>query len=229
MNGEAVDQIWLIQAAEDLRMLGRLHAQEIGSAMLGQLCGAGFPQGLVLLSDDEPKASAARQRMDTLLQAMTAVPEGERQSLDDDLAADYAATYLTHSHRASPHESVWLDEDQLLLQGPTFAVRAFYRQYGLRVANWRSMPDDHLCNELEFVALMLEQQHPEAALGFLQQHLLQWLPLFAQRVADRADTTFYAELATLTRLACAYCADRLQRAGVLPAAVAAPAPACGAA
>ena len=218
---------WQLQAAEDLRMLERLHAREIGSAVLGQLWQAGFPQGLILLPAGQSEAGAVRQRMGALLQAMTAVPETGRPALDDDLAADYAAIYLTHSHRASPHESVWLDDDQLLLQGPTFAVRAFYRHHGLRVANWRAMPDDHLCNELEFVALMLEQQRPEAALGFLRQHLLQWLPLFTQRVAERADTAFYAELATLTQLACAHCADLLQQAGVDAATVPASPVTCG--
>lgn len=74
--------------------------------------------------------------------ALSALAEQRRARQDDmalpassvdELAADYAAIYLTHALRASPHESVWRDDDHLMLQGPTFAVRAFYRRHGVQV------------------------------------------------------------------------------------------------
>ena len=46
--------------------------------------------------------------------------DGER----DELAADFAAIYLTHGLSASPYESVWLDEEGLAMQGPMFQTLA---------------------------------------------------------------------------------------------------------
>jgi TorA maturation chaperone TorD len=119
----------------------------------------------------------------------------------DDLAADYAGIYLTHAMRAAPYESVWRDEDQLMMQAPTFAVREFYTRHGVVVQNWRHQPDDHLSHELRFVALLLERGERREAARFLRTHLLVWLPMFTEKVAQRAETRFYADLATLT-LAC---------------------------
>ena len=58
----------------------------------------------------------------------------DRAALQDDLDADFAGIYLTHALRASPCESVWLDEENLMMQGPSFAVRDCYRRHGLSVA-----------------------------------------------------------------------------------------------
>lgn len=228
-NPAVFSPAWLQSASEDLRMLGWLQAQERNVAVLRQLYEGGFPYGLSLIpANDEPESTEQSRRMADILQAMCVLSAEEVAALDNDLAADFAAIYLTHARRCSPHESVWLDEDQLMLQGPTFAVREYYRHMGLKVANWRERADDHLCNELEFVAMMLEQHKPEAALGFLQQHVMQWLPLFAQRVAERADTSFYAALALLTLQSCQNCTKVLQDADIVPLTVAAPDPACSA-
>lgn len=200
------------RSAEDLRLLAWLHASEHPADTLCQLHQGGFPNGL-----DLPPSPAA-ERLHALLAALAALPPAERLQQQEELAADYAAIYLNHTLRASPHQSVWLDEDNLMLQAPTFAVRAYYRRYGIR-ADWRKMADDHLSNELTFVALMLEQHHPEAALGFLRQHLLAWLPAFAERVSQRAATAFYAALAELTLHLCQTLADRLTAEGIPPVTV----------
>ena len=207
---------WRKRSAEDLRLFAWLHASEHTAETLCQLVQGGFPAGLEL--DPHPEG----ERMQALLEALVALPAAERSAQEDELAADYAAIYLNHTVRASPHESVWLDEDNLMLQAPTFAVRAFYRRFGIR-ADWRKMADDHLSNELTFVAMMLEQNHPEAALGFLRQHLLAWLPQFAERVATHAATAFYAALAALTLHLCQSLAARLEAEGI-PAVTVEPPP-----
>lgn len=181
-------------AAQDLRTLAWLHASERDIATWLALHGGGFPQGLALLREDDPAVVA----MDAALAALARTPASDRAALDDALAADYTGIYLTHALRASPYESVWLDEDNLMLQGPTFDVRAIYRQHGMGAADWRQMPEDHLSHELSFCAHMLEQGQPQVARSFANDHLLRWLPQFAERVHRRADTTLYAALAMLT-------------------------------
>lgn len=184
----------LTRAAEDLRTLAWLHAQERDVATWLALHAGGFPTGMALLAADD----AAVVALDEALLALARAPANERAELDDALAADYAGIYLTHALRASPCESVWLDQDNLMLQEPTFAVREVYRRWGLAVADWRDMPDDHLTHELNFVAHLLAQGHTQGAAEFLREHLLRWLPQFAERVHRRADTALYAALAMLT-------------------------------
>ncbi|MCL1861347.1 MAG: molecular chaperone TorD family protein [Proteobacteria bacterium] len=197
-------------AAEDLRALAWLHASERSPRVLAELHANGFPASLMLVPQNNPWMHC----MDRALGALAGIPcDDESAELpvpsEDDLAADFAAIYLTHALRASPHESVWRDEDHLMLQEPTFAVRAFYRRHGLQAVDWRQRADDHLVTELEFVALLLERGELKEAACFLKSHLLTWLPSFASRVAQRAATPFYAALAGLTLAACEHCLARL--------------------
>ena len=100
---------------------------------------------------------------------------------------------------------MWLDDEELVCQQPMFEVREWYARHGLAVPNWRVMADDHLVNQLLFVAFLLEkattennQQLLEEAARFLDEHLLRWLLPFAQRVAQRCATPFYANLSLET-------------------------------
>lgn len=218
---------WLALAAEDLRALAWLHAEERSPDVLAALFGNGFPETLTLATPDTPAAQAMYAALRALAgddcdgtPAEGALPA----SSADDLAADYAAIYLTHGLRAAPFESVWRDEDHLMLQGPTFAVRDFYKKHGLQVSNWRERADDHLTHELNFVAHLLRGGEEREAARFLAQHLMQWLPDFAKRVAQRAATPVYAALALLTESCCTACQLRLPHVAVIPQVVAAQAP-----
>ncbi len=84
--------------------------------------------------------------------------DGEESEANlDDLAADFAAIYLTHGYRVSPNESVWRDEEGLERQGPMFSVRAWYKHHNLQTPDWRIRADDHLVNELQFLAMLSQR------------------------------------------------------------------------
>jgi TorA maturation chaperone TorD len=214
-------------AAEDLRALAWLHEVERSPAVLVELYRSGFPQTLSLLAPEHRAVTQMAAALATL--ADTAKDDDARCT--DDLAADYAGIYLTHSMRAAPYESVWRDDDQLMMQAPTFAVRDFYTRHGMVVQNWRHQPDDHLSHELRFVALLLERGERREASRFLRTHLLAWLPLFTEKVALRAETRFYADLATLTLACVQSCAASLPSVAVIPVVFAASSsssePGCG--
>jgi TorA maturation chaperone TorD len=99
------------------------------------------------------------------------------------------------------------------------------------VQNWRHQPDDHLSHELRFVALLLERGERREASRFLRTHLLVWLPLFTEKVALRAETRFYADLANLTLACVQSCVASLPSVAVIPAVFAASSsssePGCG--
>jgi len=125
---------WQRLAAEDLNALAWLHQKEHAPEVLVALHANGFPATLSLVAAEHPACLA----LDATLQALAGKGDGSvPKSTPDDLAADYAAIYLTHGLRASPYESVWLDEDHLIMQGPTFAVREFYKRHGMQVPDWR--------------------------------------------------------------------------------------------
>ena len=184
--------------AEDAATLALLHDTELAPQVLAGLKEAGFPDNLGLL----PAGAASLGSFEMMRMALASLTDSPDAALLDELAADFAAIYLTGAFGASPSESYWLSDDHLVCQDAMFDLRALYAEYGLAVPDWRKRPDDHLVFQLEFLARRLEAAATAddwRALGrFLDYHLLRWLPDFARRVADRCDTMFYAALALLT-------------------------------
>ncbi len=155
----------------------------------------------------ELRSSTGQEALRALAAALAGLPATLDQSVLDQLAADYADIYLTHGYGASPHESVWLDEDHLMRQEPMFQVRAWYARHGLTAGDWRNRPDDHLALQLQFLAHLFAPERGDTlaeAARFMDEHLLRWLPRFARRVAERCRTLFFAALALLTD---AYCEE----------------------
>lgn len=196
-------EVFRAAVAVDLTTLAILHNAELDEATLARLRLCAFPQGLGLRLTSQAGAEA----LAAMDMAMAALSSPLSANALDELAADYAAIYLTYTYRASPCESVWLDQEGLGMQAPMFQVREFYRRFDLAAANWRMRADDHLVIELHFLACLMQDDHPQAlpeAARFLDEHLLRWLPLFARRVSARCATAFYAGAARLTA---AYCEE----------------------
>lgn len=198
----ALDQ-FCAEVADDLVVLAYLHSRELTAATLARLKHAEFPKGLSLILDSQ----AGRAALELLDRAMAELTPPFDDATLDSLAVDFANIYLLYAYRASPYESVWLDDEQLERQQPMFEVSAAYRRHGLMAASRRTMPDDHLSLQLEFIAHLLRRTAenadlPREAADFMDYHLLRWLDRFAKRVVARSQTPFYAGLAALTS---AYC------------------------
>jgi TorA maturation chaperone TorD len=184
--------------AEDLLALALLHDRELDRKLILTLWEHCYEHWLGLRMTGE----RGNEALALFRKGLSDLPTDLHQETLDRLAADYADIYLTYGLRASPCESVWLDEDNLTMQQPTFRVRDCYRRHGIAVADWRIRSDDHLVYELRFLAHLLNGE-PERvdlaeAAAFLDEHLLRWIDQFAERVAQRCDTRFYAGLALLT-------------------------------
>lgn len=190
-------------AAEDLQILALLHDRELDRELIHSLWRDCYEDFLGLRLRGERAASA----LGLFREGLTAIPTELSQETLDWLAADYADIYLTYGLRASPCESVWLDDDNLMLQEPTFRVRAWYRRHGLAVTDWRTRSDDHLVYELRFLAHLLDGEGGAVGIDevglaevarFMDEHPLRWIDQFAERVAKRCGTRLYAGLALLT-------------------------------
>src|SRR5262249_47171798 len=107
-------------------------------------------------------------------------------------------------------------------------LTAFYRAFGLEVAEDADERHDHICLELEFMCVLaakeayaLEHQLDSEALSvcrdaqkrFLREHLGRWTPAFARRLARMAADSPLGSLADFTP---AYIENECARFGVPP-------------
>ena len=188
--------------ADDLETFALLHDRELTAAVIAELRQIGFPDNLGF----RPPGERARQAFELMEHAVRSLPvaggEAVADRLLDEFAADYAAIYLNGSLGASPYESVWVSDDHLACQDAMFQLRDLYAAHGLQSADWRRRFDDHLVLQLQFLARAVRQARSRDEwrhlARVLDDHLLRWLDDFAQRVAARCDTPFYAGLVLLT-------------------------------
>lgn len=181
--------------AHDLLALALLHNEELSSDMISKLDAVEFPLCLQL----ELISDKGREATQLFQEGVNLIAQNTDSAMLDELAADYSGIYLTHALRASPYESVWIDEEGLAMQEPMFQIREAYRRHGLSARDWRKRSDDHLVLQMQFVAHLFEKHDDlgEAA-NFLDEHLLRWLPDFATIIASRSATPFYAGLSIYT-------------------------------
>lgn len=199
MKGVAQDLEFYFKAiADDLLQLGALHDRELDSETFARLGKTEFPGNLALVLTSEPALEASEM----IRRALAHNPGSSMKTILDEMASDYADIYLVNALQSSPCESVWTDEDRLMMQQAMFDLRCWYEKHGLAASDWRSRPDDHLVCQLEFLAHLFRKAEgvdelKEAAM-FLDAHLLCWLGGFSVRVANRCRTPFYAGIAMLT-------------------------------
>jgi len=114
---------------EDLLLLALLHDRELDRETLLDLWRDGFEDFLGL----RLQTPAALQALRLFRQGLSDIPTELDKGTLDILASEYADIYLNHTLNASPCESVWLDEDGLIMQEPMFQIRDWYRRFGLVV------------------------------------------------------------------------------------------------
>ena len=106
-----------------------------------------------------------------------------------------------------PWESVYTSPKRLMMQEAYDEVRDYYNKAGLTVNNQGIMAD-HIGAELNFLAVVLQKAHSDTkkeqyyrdlTRGFLDEHVIKWIPQFARDMEDAADLLFYKTLARVTR------------------------------
>ncbi len=195
--------------AEDLSLLAMLHDTEPGEQLLSLLRKDGFSQVLGFRLNSEQGLHS----LHAFDQALSSLPEKIDSETMDELAADYASIYLNYGIKASPEESVWIDEENLACQNSMFQVRNCYEHHGLGVEDWRKRPDDHLVLQLQFMQYLFETGPGLDAVTevaqFMDEHLMRWLMPFAQRVSSRCETAYFAVVALVTAHYCEELRDLL--------------------
>jgi len=207
--------------SEDAATLALLHDRELTPSVMTGIKAIGFPDNLGMVLREE----RGRQVFEVMRETVVSFPEVPDTAYMDNLAADFAAIYLTGALDVSPFESFWVSDEHLVCQEAMFDMRELYAADGLAVPDWRKRPDDHLVFQLQFLAKRLERHATGTAAGnagavndqwralaaILDQHLLRWLPDFAARVSKRCGTEFYASLFLLTDAWCEQLRDLIAR------------------
>lgn len=201
---EEVDLVELMNTrARSYGMLARLFREEIDPATLRELQQMRFPQATGNTTVDE----GYHQLYDYL-----------KRAWDDsvtELAIDYVSTFIGHGvngySAAYPYESVYTSERRLLMQEARAEVLATLRENELKRGAWNEA-EDHIALELEFMQRMAlrcaealaDNAEDEAtayvrtSYEFLQNHLLNWVPMLVTDMRMHARTLFYQGLGQLT-------------------------------
>ncbi len=163
------------------------------------------------LGGDLPEIATAL----THLQRWTA--EARNGSLHDLFAAaeqDYTRLFIGPGRLpAAPWESVYTNKDRAVFQMETVSVKNWYARFDLQLATAFNEPADHVGLEFAFMADLASRTIAaseirdgetvkrliDAQRGFLSQHMLRWVPRWADDVVRFASTDLYRGLAWLAR------------------------------
>lgn len=140
--------------------------------------------------------------------------EGEKIPIDQ-LKLDYSRLFVgPYKLLAPPYGSVYLEGEGTLMGNSTLDVRNRYREAGLDTSENHKEAPDHISAELEFMYYLIfkevesigksdledAEDYLERQKRFLEDHLGAWVSEFADRVEENAETEFYKNLATATKL-----------------------------
>ncbi|EOX3120645.1 molecular chaperone TorD [Vibrio cholerae] len=132
----------------------------------------------------------------------------DRQDAQLELAADFCDLFLKSDRdSALPYASVYADQG--LLNGKTAQqMRELLSAHGVKVEQNLNEPEDHLAIQLDFLAHLAisanQIEHSaqlslalQAQSDFISQHLLTWLPAFAERCTQFDAFGLYSAAARL--------------------------------
>lgn len=132
----------------------------------------------------------------------------------DALNSDYGRLFVGPARLlAAPWESVYMNKDQAVFQRETVSVKNWYARFGLALTSNVNEPADHAGLEFSFLASLAEltiaaseirdgqevKRLVDAQRAFVGQHLLKWVPRWADDVTAHARTDFYRGFGWLAR------------------------------
>ena len=139
---------------------------------------------------EEPGCVAGAQRMQSALAA-----QGSAAAVARKLAAAFTELFdgVGGSKTVSLYESAHVSRSGRLFQAPSGDMERLLRQSDLSTDDAFREPPDHLSIELALLArLIRDDEDPQAQTALLDDHLLVWVPDFADRCRECDRTGFYA-------------------------------------
>lgn len=208
---EAVDELRSRKSV--YAALARIFKVEMSEDLLAYLKQNGFLQVDPEALEDESESARALAEGSTLMQNYLESDEASNLDLDRDYAKCFCGAGSSKFMSAYPFESIYTSEEKLLMQDSRDDVMKWYARHGLgKAASWHDC-EDHVAVELEFFTHLIEEtaqaiengEAERAAMlsdeqkAFMEQHIANWIPAFADDVNTHARTDFYKGAALLMK------------------------------
>lgn len=135
-----------------------------------------------------------------------------------DYTAEYSRLFILNAETvpAQPFASCWLEKERRLMGETTLAIEKIMAGFGIGVDHSSGLLADHIVSELEFMAFLCEQDHQnmETRQWLLENHLVRWIPPFAQAIRDADPMPYYRLAADLLEQVIGWDHARLNRAEI---------------
>lgn len=188
------------------RVLASFYWKELSQEQVEQLSAIDFSQ----LEDTNDLIAEGGRDLNKFLRRTYS---GTRQTLAVDYARVFLAAGENEKRMAIPFESVFSSESGLLMQEPRDEVCKMMYAEHFEPDPTLHTPEDHLSFELEFMAMLCDQQTDAAQTNdvkealrlhrvqsdFHKNHLLNWIDEFCDAIAQHCETTFYLAVSKITR------------------------------
>lgn len=183
-------------------MLARLFRVEVDKETLDELRGMRFP------------TATGNDLVDQGYRQLYTYLRGAWEDSIRELAVDYVKCFIGHGvngySAAYPYESVYTSERRLMMQEARAEVLQVMRDNKLKRDRWNE-GEDHIALELEFMQRMALRTEEDLRAGnedaaaeklatqrsFVNDHLLNWLPMLVSDMQQFAQTDFYKGLGNL--------------------------------
>lgn len=195
------------------RLLSSIYLYEIDKDMLSALQGMEFP-----VSEEgsgwQQDLIAGFALVKSYLAGYEGKDEAETGALLEDLAADYAKTFLAAGDAAGkaafPYESIYTGADRHIGGSVQMQLQAAYTAKGFEMKkDMFTVMEDHIGLEFCFLAELLKQQAEakdekeaeaieEEIRTFFAEHPAKWAGLFANDVYKYSERDFYKGFARIT-------------------------------
>lgn len=134
-----------------------------------------------------------------------------KEIIEEDLNVDYTTIFILNVY---PYESVFMNDEGHINPTPTNPTLQFYLENGYEVDlnKTRVLSPDHLALELEFMITLIQEQLKSYSINnieeekkyldlqkkFMENHILQWAPIYLMAARDMAETPFYYDVCQLS-------------------------------
>lgn len=196
------------------RLLSSIYINEIDREMLDSLMKMEFPEFKEATEGWQQDLQAGFESVKEYLAGFEGKDEKETADLLEDLAADYAKTFLAagdaSGKAAFPYESVYTGTDSQFGGSIQMQLNATYAAKGFQMKqDMFKIMEDHIGLEFCYMAELLKKQaetedKKEAeelefeAKDFFAEHIDNWAGLFANDIYKYSDRGFYKGFARVT-------------------------------
>ncbi|MEW9492408.1 MAG: molecular chaperone TorD family protein [Candidatus Aramenus sulfurataquae] len=130
---------------------------------------------------------SSRKYYDNVVKIYRIIKEGNL----DSILTEYTSCFINDfKHLKCPPYESWYRE-KTVYGKPAQEVLEYYLKYG--IIPERQIPD-HISTELEFVSFLFFMNNESEANDFIKNHLLTWVPVFAQNIINNAYGEYTREI-----------------------------------